>query len=173
MTKIMLNPNIKVRLMAAGLSLVLGASAVAGCAAAGPYNPYALAHEQLGEIDQICGSTVGLSPDDPHYGVCVYSLSAQTEEQNRIAQLAKADTQCREDGAASGAPLALCVLDRTRVPAPATVLQPPAHAVGADIGQRQQIACAQIGLDPASGAFDACVAEMRDGFAKVDAPVTN
>ncbi|MDB5459252.1 MAG: hypothetical protein JWO72_993, partial [Caulobacteraceae bacterium] len=36
--------------------------------------------------------------------------------------------------------------------------------------RREQLACAQIGLDPVSGAFDSCVAGLRSTLFALDNP---
>lgn len=157
------------RVMAAALALILCGASLAGCATAGPGNPYNLSSDRLALVSDICHSTIGGSDSDPHFGVCVDSLSAKMSERERIERLAQADVACRASGAQADSTLALCVLDRTTNKMATAVARPTAP----DIHQREKIACAKIGLNPIGGSFADCVAEMQDGFDKVDAPMTN
>lgn len=158
-------------LRATAFGLVLSSAMLSGCATAGASNPYSLPPDQLASISQICHSTIGGTDKDPHYGVCVDSLSSKISEQRRNAKLAQADATCREAGVQPGAALALCVLDHTSANKVPTSSRQGDTA--ADILQREKIACAKIGLNPAGGSFADCVADMQDGFDKVDAPMTN
>lgn len=154
---------------AAALALIFCGASLAGCATAGAGNPYNLPSDQLASVSQICHSTIGGSDSDPHFGVCVDSLSAKISEQDRTERLAQADAACRATGAQTGSALALCVLNRTSNKTATALARPTA----ADINQREKIACAKIGLNPIGGSFADCVAEMQDGFDKADAPMTN
>lgn len=200
------------RRLVAILSCLVAGAAVAACAAAAPYNPDNLGAAQLGAVQQICQTVLGLSPAEgstggtlllvkahlapgtTHFQGCVASLSdsLQTADSNQTA--VQADRSCRAQGLTPGSgALALCVLRSMQTasgpnaasePA-AAALQPAVgdaqgapHAAGAffyasahETAQREQLACASLGLEPPSAAFQRCVSGLQSTFFAIDNPI--
>lgn len=116
----------KVRTAAVSASALFAFLAVAGCASAEPYNPSHLDGGQLGRVEGVCQSAMGLSPSEPpiwgpgdpnltpgenHYQGCVASLSDTLRRINRSDAALQADADCRARGLTPGsAGLAECVL---------------------------------------------------------------
>ncbi len=138
------------RSSAAKLALAALLAGAATQAIAEPYNPRGLGDSQLGRINEICQSTMGLSPEEPppglqgaaqdphldpgenHYQGCVASLSDAQGQVNEARATVQADTECRAKGLVAGTPgLADCVLhwrDQAAVePVDEPVRPPRAH----------------------------------------------
>lgn len=135
-----------------------------------------------------------LDPGENHFQGCVMSLSDAVRRTDRARAATHADADCRAGGLVEGSPaLAECVY-RAREAGPARlqsadveapqVAGPPAAASlsgGARLGdfftasnheiaRREALACAQLGLEPGFPEHDACVAQMRDVFFRIDNP---
>jgi len=157
-------------LLTLSLSGLVAAGALAGCSSAPPADIYSLGPARFDHVQAICRSTVGVSEDDAHFGVCVDGLAGALHDNDRAQILAKAEIDCAQAG---GPDQALCVLRRTQ-PQTARVSPKPFRSASTDeIKRRLEVSCAKLGLNPASGAFDACVSTIQGGFASVDTPVTN
>jgi hypothetical protein len=102
-----------------------------------------------------------------------------------------ADQDCRAKGFGSGSPaLAECVLeqlrnDRHSAPASGSPIVATSttdsiqHPVGSffyasarETRRREELACAQLGLEPPNGYFSDCVKLLQDNFYAIDNPVT-
>ncbi len=124
-----------------------------------------------------------------HYRGCVQSLSSSLRNVEVARAASRAEQACRAKGLESGSPdLAVCVLEssatepnpavtRSATPAPRSSAPLPTarsfyHASNREISRRERLACAELGLEPPSGAFESCVASMRNTFFAIDNPVT-
>lgn len=125
-----------------------------------------------------------------HYRGCVLCLSEalQREADTRVVQ--QADAECRAKGLRQDSPeLALCVIRSVNrhpdpgvagspspPPAPAQTGRLPAatsflKASNDEIVRREASACASLGLQPATNAFEACTKGLRDTFYAIEHPV--
>ncbi len=152
---------------------------------------------QRAQLGEVCQSTMGLKSweapssvwggaQDPklgggenHYQGCVNSLATALSGVGQAHSMVRADADCRARGFAEGSPsLAECVLH-----APAARVEPVALGGGerrapssfytaspGEIARREREACAAVGLNPLSAAFDNCVADMSDTFDRIDNP---
>jgi hypothetical protein len=124
------------------------------------------------------------------YRGCVTSLSDSVRNVGDLQAKQQADRTCRAKGYADGSPdLALCVLQSARqaqgdggVPQTAASQhssQPLPTASGslfyASAGerrQREELACAAVGIEPTGAAFKACVNDLQRTFHAIDTPIT-
>ncbi len=124
-----------------------------------------------------------------HYRGCVFSLSSSLSrlDSQRVAR--QAEEACRAKGLApDSAELAVCVLRaRSSEPSagtaePATLAaasgEAPTHPLRSfysashrEIGRREQLACAELGLVAASAPFESCVRNLKRTFFAIDNPV--
>ena len=184
--------------LAAALTAAFGFG-LAGCASAQAYNPSGLDGAQLGRVQSICRSDMGLWADEPpipnpgdprldplenHYQGCVASLSQSLRSVAASQGLAQADHDCRARGLADGSPdLAECVLDGERRGAASGMTAIPVSDEAARVAprsfytaapheeaRREELACARLGLNPAGAAFDDCVTNLRDTLYAIDNP---
>jgi hypothetical protein len=163
--------------MAIGL---FGVVAIAGCASAGPYNPANLQPAQLGQVQQICRSVMGIPVGIGLSADCVANLSASAAALRKgdaqVRSLETARRACLGKGLAAGDPsLSVCELstasdhgapaaDLANVRIDTTGLTAPAgsyfNASFAVVRRREQMACARLGFDPINGSFANCVASL-------------
>ena len=157
----------------AGLCAVTLALGSGACASARAPDPHA---ERIADI---CRNVLGAEDGTATFVACGESLSSTLEARNQAAQTASARDACLAKGLPRGSvALSECELDRpaalTAAALPADPLPPkPRSFVGAgndEIRRREQRACAYIGLDPQSGAFDGCVASLAQGLFAADNP---
>ncbi len=121
-----------------------------------------------------------------HFQGCVTSLSDSLQQVGTADAAAQADQDCRAKGFAPNSPeLAVCVLQalntKTSVAtAPAQTSAAPARtfAVGSffyasprETVRREQLACAQLGLEPPGALFARCVQGLQQTFFTIDNPV--
>ncbi len=122
------------------------------------------------------------------YRGCVTSLSdsVRTSSENQVKE--QADRDCRAKGYATGSPdLALCVLQTARETQATTSAQtvtahtseplPSAsgslfYASAHERHQREELACAAVGIEPTGDAFNACVSDLQRTFHAIDTPIT-
>jgi hypothetical protein len=155
------HPLAATRLTVVLASLTAGV-AIAGCAAAAPFNPAHLDEGRLDRVARICQSAVGLQPDEPPAIGNDNPRLADPQEnryQGCIASLSRF----------ADAPTALRL---TRVSADAHTVKPGSFywATTGEQSRRIANACAALGLDPAAGAVASCVKEMRDTFYAIANP---
>ncbi len=124
-----------------------------------------------------------------HFRGCVFSLSNSLASVNSQQAASQAEQACRAKGLEPGSPdLAVCVL-RSAESAPnsaatsaAAASSPPDRGLTPTAGsffrastrqlsQREQLACAELGLEPASGPFESCVSNLKATFFAIDNPV--
>jgi hypothetical protein len=132
-----------------------------------------------------------------HYRGCLVSLSDSQRDASDTAVVQQAEDRCRAKGLQPGSPdLALCVLQSANehpepapasapattasatTSAPASTNAEPTAAPGSfyfasasEIAQREQVACAALGLSPAQGEFKGCVQQLRATFYTIDHPI--
>ncbi|HEY1898853.1 MAG TPA: hypothetical protein VGG49_03565 [Steroidobacteraceae bacterium] len=125
------------------------------------------------------------------YRGCVTSLSDSAQGASDIQANQQADRACRAKGYADGSPnLALCVLQSARqTQAPQSAQLTPAgqeqsaqalptasgslfYASPHETQQREELACAAMGIEPTVGAFTACVNDLQRTFHAIDTPIT-
>jgi hypothetical protein len=128
---------------------------------------------------------VGLPSGEEHYEACVQSLSDTQENAVSRVALSRARDACRKRGFAPGTPaLAKCALGASDTslatsvdPSPDRTVAPPGgrrsyFAVSPGMAfRRDQLACAELGLDPTGSAFSACAADLRAALAAADNPM--
>lgn len=126
-----------------------------------------------------------------HYQACIASLSDSVRHVADAAAADQADQDCRARGLGPGSPaLAECVLDRLHddgrsaaaAAAPMAAVTAPdgiRHPVGSffyasarESRHREELACAQLGLEPPNGHFADCVKLLQDNFYAIDNPIT-
>jgi hypothetical protein len=175
-----MNTHLKSTRRAATLAIALAFAGVATAALARPSNP----DGQLSRVGQICSSVLGVQPGQAQYDGCAESLSGSLHGANQGASLWAAHDACLDKGLKSGsADLAVCTLQSSRAkpadikasdltltgvgPAPAKSYF---SASNRDRFHREQLACAELGLNPVSSAFDGCVAGLRSNLFELDNP---
>lgn len=120
------------------------------------------------------------------YRGCVTSLSDSLQGVSDLQAKQQADQVCRAKGYSDGSPdLALCVLHTARQShsaQPTLVSQQTAESLPAANGslfyasaherrQREESACAAVGIEPTGEAFKACVNDLQKTFHAIDTPV--
>jgi hypothetical protein len=122
------------------------------------------------------------------YQGCVTSLSDSVQSVGDIQTKQQADRACRAKGYADGSPdLALCVLRSARQARSEGAQQahvsrqsaeplPSAsgslfYASAHDRRQREELACAAVGIEPLGDAFNACVNDLQQIFHAIDTPI--
>lgn len=163
----------------AGVEALIGLFAIAGaagCASAGPYNPSHLPPNQLSQVQELCGSVMGIPAGIRLSSDCVESISGSAVAISQARTLQDARRGCLGKGLASGQlGLAECELttvsqptaaasDRADVRVDTSGLQRPAksyfNASFDEVHRREQTACARLGYDPINGNFARCVARL-------------
>lgn len=173
------------------LLVLLGAGAVtAGIgsyASAEPYNPGGLDHNQLSEVGDVCQSVLRVRPGEEHYVSCVESLSGAVRNLGQGQSLSRARDMCLQRGLAPDTPeLAECTLRTSQAVGDAGPRYQQRHVWGAEppgatksyfsaspqeVYRREQLSCAHLGLDPASGGFNSCVADLQASLFAADNPM--
>jgi len=145
---------------------------------------------QLAQARQICESIMRVRPGEEHFDGCVSSLTDSLEVASHSRIMQQAHNDCFAKGLKPNtSDLAVCILqaadtntntDSTNPPNIANMnasqaedaeLSGSAFAASPDvIFRREQLACAQIGFDPAFGAFANCVANLSVTLESVDHP---
>jgi hypothetical protein len=130
-----------------------------------------------------------LAAGTTHYQGCVASLSDSLQAASVRESTQAADAACRARGLASdGGALALCVLQQmhTSDARGSASLQPAInqgpgtapratgsffYAFAGQVRQREQLACAALGLEPGTEEFSNCVSGLRSTFFAIDNPI--
>ncbi len=122
-----------------------------------------------------------------HYQGCIASLSDAVQRNADALAARHAHTACAAKGLREETPeFAMCVLDSANRADEATptsagnsgaqaVEQPVGsyfYASGREMRRREQVACAQLGLDPVGEEFDRCVKDLKATFWTLDNPLT-
>jgi hypothetical protein len=179
----------RIRRVSVGMLAGLLAAGVAGCASAEPYNPARLAPAQLGQIQQICRSVMGIPVGIGLSSDCVENLSgsavALSQSNTQGQALAEARRTCLAKGLTPGDPaLSTCELSTVaNASAPASrvvridaaALEKPAgsyfYASFNEVRRREQAACARLGYEPIDGRFASCVANLDAALYASEHPV--
>ena len=164
------------------LAIAMVLAGAATMALAQPVPAQSAAHGQRSPLGDICGATVGLEPGQAQYDGCVASLSDSLDGVSQGRALWTAHDACLQKGLKPGSPdLAVCTLRSSQArPADASGLTlasaAPGHAKSyfsasnRDRFHREQLACAELGLNPVAAAFDSCVAGLRSSLFEADNP---
>jgi hypothetical protein len=163
----------------AGVLASVGLFAIAGagaCASAGPYNPSQLPLTQLSQVQELCGSVMGIPAGIRLSSDCVENLSGAAVAISQAQTLQEARRNCLAKGLAPGRPgLAECEVasvsqhadpasDGGAVRVDTSGLQRPAKsyfdASFDELHKREQTACARLGYDPINSSFSRCVARL-------------
>jgi hypothetical protein len=127
-----------------------------------------------------------------HYQACIASLSDSVQSVSEAQAASQAHQDCRARGFQSNSPeLAECVLQSFR--ARSNVASTQAHSLMVashseeketrsvksffyasprETRRREEMACAQLGLEPPYGAFASCVELLQDNFYAMDNPIS-
>jgi hypothetical protein len=129
---------------------------------------------------EVCQSTMGLQPGQSQYEACFESLKSTTRDIGRAKILDRARADCRAHDPQDAPDLAECELRESwTMPAStatSSVTQPKLGRTyfgetNGDHYRREQLSCARLGLDPAGGAFDNCVASLQSAMFAADNPM--
>jgi|GEM_PF-1295392 len=126
----------------------------------------------------------GLFGGENHYQGCIVSLSDTLARIAATRTALAADAGCRATGLADDSPaLARCVLSNTESGVRVSSITNPGSevvsepSVGAyykasnpEKARRMRRACAELGLSPVGGGFDACVRDLDETFFSIDNP---
>jgi hypothetical protein len=176
--------------LAQGLTLVAAVaglvSSVGGYASAAPYNPSDPPPPQLAAVGRICQNVMRLQPGEEHFVGCVESLSSAVQGQNQRRQWARARDACLTQGLKDNTPgFAACVLqsgrsanlaDDTsaiRISGADTPVSGKSYYAASpqDMRLREETACAELGIDPGTTAFDACIGNLGGALFAADHPM--
>jgi len=141
-----------------------------------------------GEVGRICVSVVGVPVGEKHYLACVESLSQSLRGLRGGEDRGLARRSCLAQGYLPDTPgLAECEFatgsaDTTRGPSTSRGPEYPAVIPGGSKSyfavsretafQREQLACAKLGFDPAQSPFADCAADLRDALHRASNPAT-
>jgi hypothetical protein len=126
---------------------------------------------------------MGLRRGFAEYDACGESLADAYRREVDAQKVSLAHADCKKQGHAPGSPaLARCVLNESRgaklTPNPAPVADDPRVAQVSFFSmdrrtqaQREELACAQLGIDPASGQFRECVLELKEAIFAIQNPL--
>jgi len=159
---------------------------VAGCATTGPFNPDSLSAAEIGRVGQICRSVVGLQPMETHYDACVQSLSDTVKERDELTDAEQARNACLAQGDRPGSTkLDVCEASQTAAdppgqpagaadPAPLDA-NPPVKSYfmvsRATAFRRERVACAELGFEPATRAFEKCATGLEAAILGANNPL--
>lgn len=153
-------------------------AALLACAAAAQPRPAQAAADP--SISRLCGRVLGLSSGEAHFVACTEALSGVGAEVGRGRALAWARAHCLQEGLRPGKPeLGVCELraaDRTPASpvAAAAYDEPPRRSYfmmsNAEVVDRVQLACAEMGLEPGAPAFGSCQAGLQAALFAADNP---
>jgi hypothetical protein len=154
----------------APIAALLGVVAMAGCAAAEPYNPSRLPAAQLSQVQQICHAVLGIPAGVGLATDCVGALSESAVAMSRARDMQAARQVCLAKGLQpGGTEQPQCELsaasERADVRINTAALDPVGKsyysASSREIHRREQTACARLGYDPIDGgSFAKCVAGL-------------
>jgi hypothetical protein len=132
------------------------------------------------QVAQICAGVVGVAPGEKHFAACQQSLSDSQHNLREGQGYASARRDCLGRGYRPNTPgLAECELAATPVSDPrGPTYDAPVPGgsrsyflVSRDVAfQRDQLACAKLGFDPAQNAFADCASDLRAALARASEP---
>jgi hypothetical protein len=163
---------------------IIGALALTGVAA----NAQAMSNTsdnptsgQLAQARQICESVIRVQPGEEHFAGCVSSLTGSLQSVRHVHAVVQARNACFAEGLKpDSADLSLCLLRADGATASPSEMantmeigmkqssEPDVSTSFDAVFHREQQACAQLGLDPALGSFDSCVASLQDTLQRID-----
>jgi hypothetical protein len=170
----MISLRIADRVALAAALLTLLAGGVATRAIAATVNPSELTSDQLAQVRQLCETNLHLQAGESHFDGCVAGLSESLASVNRANSIRGAREACFKAWPAAGSPdLAECLLDASEGrPGSVTGASGKTYSRTSpqNIRRGEQLACAQLGFDPISGAFQGCLANLGSALDAVDRP---
>ena len=161
------------------------AALVVGCASAPVYNPGDVPADKMKQVAEACAEVARL-PNGSYYDyyVCEEALSRSLASHLRSEQLLVSRKACLAKGMRAGAAsLSDCELHAQPNMAALDVKSPPQtspvtdgvkpadRSPRADLREREQYACADIGYDPVDPAFGQCVADLDAELFAADRPI--
>ena len=167
--------------------MLLGISA---CAAF-QFDTQKITPQQAAVIKATCAKIMRLEEGEAQFSGCVSSLSNSLAGEIQSDRTAAAYRPCMQTGLMQDSPeLSTCVLDHQNAEqaSNALVTGPVSHIDAANVKsvdydprsyfsspfalrrRREQYACAEIALEPASGPFESCVANLDINLFNIDHP---
>jgi hypothetical protein len=171
--------------------LVVAGVGLSACVTTKPYNPDNISSARLTEVSQICEQVMGLNPSQPltrnlwagdpdpgyetnDYRGCVTTLSNSLADVVVAQSGRSADSGCRASGLKPGSPeFGVCVVNASEqrveplraangpvVPFSRASARMPGSSIN-ELDWRQQLACAEVGLEPGQNGFSRCTDELR------------
>jgi hypothetical protein len=138
--------------------LVVPLFAIVGCASAPRVPTYGLDPNGAALVRQTCSEVMGLTAGVAEFDACGDSLAQSVLMRNDAELIARTTAQCEQEGLEPGTPaLAKCVV--------------LAKQNADQQHERMELSCAHLGLQPASGAFKQCVANLRNALFFVQNPL--
>jgi hypothetical protein len=144
--------------------------------------PAVFAQPGGGVVADLCQNVVGLAPGEKHYAACAQSLAQSLQGVQHSRHMIVARRECLARGLEpdTGA-FADCELAAAREEARpiegATATSPipggtrSYFMISREVAhQRDELACARLGLDPDQGAFGVCVADLKTALARASEP---
>ena len=160
-------PCVSAILRAASIIGIFALTSVAGWAEAGPDNSNQ-GPDQSGRARQICKVVIQVQPGEEQFDGCVSSLmdSLRNVGRNHALQLAHDDCLAKELGVGSS-DFAECV-SRTAEAEPAQSSRSYFTASPEVVLERERMACAQLGFEPATRAFASCFGDLSSTLRYID-----
>jgi hypothetical protein len=177
--------------MRGSLVLVVAGVGLSACVTTKPYNPDNISAARLIEVSQICEQVMGLNPSDPltrnlwsgdpdpgyetnDYRGCVTTLSNSLVDDVVAQRGRSADGGCRASGLKPGSPeFGVCVVNASEqrveplraangpvIPFSQASAPQPESSINEE-DRRQQLACAEVGLEPGQSGFSRCMDGLR------------
>jgi hypothetical protein len=179
------------------LAIAVPALGLLGCKTIPPLSAAGLNPTQVALVQRICTDTMGLRSGSPQFDACRDSLADSLHRHAATQTLERAHASCEEQGFAPGSSeLASCVVlaqqrNSPAIPDTSAPSAPSASASPARVlpdeppvprisfykmsrpvrHEREQLACAQLGIDPITPEFRDCVSEMLQAFWDLENPL--
>lgn len=167
------------------VSAGLACAVFSACVAAAPMRTWGLDAAGAQRVGASCRTTMGLIPGNAWYNACADSLSRTLQSHAAAVDLAAAHEVCARRGLGAQTPeLARCVIERSQSQTAARPIAvvaeqlskaapegPPFRSLTrAERLHREQLSCADLGLDPVTPEFNACVVSLTQAFFNLDNP---
>jgi hypothetical protein len=167
------------------LALTTAIPVITACAAFQALAMPQVTPQQTALIQATCTTVDRLHQGQAQWDGCVASLSETAMHENRDSQLDQAYRACAKDGLkANTAELSTCVLDRKNAAASRSVIaadiayvkpadSDPSSYFSASFDtrrHREEYSCALMGLQPGSGSFGSCVANLDSTLFNIGNP---
>lgn len=161
--------------------------ALAGCATTTGPHSFGLDASRAALVRETCADIMNLPAGVPQWRACTASLAGSLRRQRAAQRLQQAKESCERQGLLPGtAELDQCAVLAWQantmprvdnpVPAPAVAAQKPDPTISFFKmdprlkHEREQLACAHLGLDPTTYAFGECVGDLQQSFFDLEIP---